>query len=161
MGLFDIVKDIGNAIKHVVVDPLTDAAKHDAKYTVGQIVTSAHAPPPPPPPPLPAPTLHIDSITVVKPSVVGQPKLISKQTFGATAATIPHQHTRSRTVRPASAAPAYAAPSFVSKLEHGLTKPEVQIAMVTGGVTGYLGDGVLLGVVGAALPPVAYAAIVP
>ena len=157
MGLFDIVKDIGNAIKHTIVDPLTDAAKHDAKYTVGQIVASARAPPPPPPPPLPAPTLHIDSITVVKPSVVGQPRLISKQVFGA----IPQQHTRSRTVRPASAVSAYAPPSsFVTKLEHGLTKPEVQIAMVTGGVTGYLGNGVLLGVVGAVLPPVAYAAIV-
>ena len=34
MGLFDIVKDIGNAIKQTIVDPLTDAAKHDARYTV-------------------------------------------------------------------------------------------------------------------------------
>ena len=172
MGLFDIVNSIGNAIKQTIIDPLTDGAKHDAKYKIRQVVQLARQPPPPPPPPPgykrlrgwglvkitpppPPPALHIgDAAAVAKTPATGHAML--------TAVSIPTQHTRSRT-HPASALTArdaVAAPSFVAKLEHGLAKPEVQIAMVTGGVSGYLGSGVLLGVVGAALPPVAYAAIV-
>jgi hypothetical protein len=170
MGLFDIVKDIGNAIKHAVVDPLADAASHDATHKIRQVVQLARPPPPaipprrPPPhpiemPPVSKPFAHIDSITVLKPMVVGEPKVISHRVFSA----IPRRHTRPTYAQPVAATPIAAAVppavAFVSKLESGLNKTEIQIAMVTGGVAGYLGDGLLLGVVGAALPPVAYAAL--
>ena len=171
MGLFDIVKDIGNAIKHTVVDPLTDAASHDAKYKIRQVVQLARPPPPPPipprrPPPQPIemprvskPFAHIGSITVLKPMVVGEPKVISHRVFSA----LPRRHTQPTYAPPVAATPiataVVPASAFVSKLEHGLNKTEIQIAMVTGGVAGYLGNGVLLGVVGAVLPPVAYAAL--